>query len=353
MTTINKIENSRVEIVATVDWKTLSGYRDRAIADFKKIIKIDGFRPGSAPDTTVEKTVGEMGMLEKMAELAIADTYPKIIMDEKIDAIGRPSVNITKLASDNELSFTVTTDVMPVVTLGDYTKTAKTVFGNPEVVTVTDEELENAIRELRQMRAHQAMHDNGHEHDDHNHQNISDDQLPEFNDAFVKSLSESFENVEDFTKKLRDNMVKEKESGAAEKKRIELMDALVDDTDFAIPAVMVDYEIDRMIQQFTGELAHSGMKFDDYLKMINKTIEELRTEWTPNATKRAKIQLIVDTLSEKLDIKPDTEALNAEVAKMMEMYRDHADIDENRVRAYVNQIMTNTAVLEHLENLGK
>ncbi len=349
-TTITNLPNSRVSIASSITLETLNTYKSKALADLQKSVKIDGFRPGSIPENVLLKNVGDIGLMEHMAQFALTDIYPKILLDEKIDAIGRPHITFTKIAPDTDVEFTIETDVMPVVTLGDYKSVAKKINANPIVATVTDEDVAGAILELRQMRAHQAMHDNGHEHTDHNHANIPESELPELNDAFVKSLSSSFENVDDFMLKLKNNMTVEKNKAEAEKRRIEMIDGIIAESTIDVPAVMTDFELDKMVEQLTGELANSGLKFDDYLKMINKTQDELRIEWTENANKRAKMQMVFDKISETESIKPTDEEINAEVVKMMEMYRDHGDIDENRVRAYVIQVLTNSAVLAWLEN---
>jgi FKBP-type peptidyl-prolyl cis-trans isomerase (trigger factor) len=348
MTKVTKLPNSRVKIESTLSSEILNSYHDKALADIKKFVKIDGFRDGQAPDGMIEKHVGPLAVNEKMAELALAEAYLKILTDEKIDAIGRPVVIFGEVKTDADTTFSIETDVMPSIELGDYKKAAKSATENPVEVTVTDEEVDQAIRELRQMRAHQKMHDDGVEHDNHNHQEIADDQLPELNDEFVKSLSVNFENVEDFKNKLRDNMKVEKTAQQAEKIRMDIMDALITESNIEIPAVMSDFELDKMIEQFTGELAHSGMKWDDYLKMIGKSQEEIRTEWRENAEKRAKIQLIIDTISDRENVKPSDDEISAETAKMMDMYREHADIDEDRVRAYVTQMLINSGVMKFL-----
>jgi hypothetical protein len=52
-----------------------------------------------------------------MAELALSEHYPKIIEQEKIDAISRPEIAITKLARKNPLGFKIKTAVLPEIKL--------------------------------------------------------------------------------------------------------------------------------------------------------------------------------------------------------------------------------------------
>ena len=206
---IKKLEKSRVELSGTVPAKQFETYRAKALASLADRVEIDGFRKGHVPADVLAKKVGDMGILESMAEFAIMDAYPKMLTEEKIDAIGRPEIHITKIANDNDLEFTVTTAVMPTVKLADAKKIASSENKHETTVEVTDEEIEQSIKELRQMRAHHLMHESGVEHHDHNHTAIADDKLPELNDEFVKTLGK-FENVEDFKTKLRENVLAEK-----------------------------------------------------------------------------------------------------------------------------------------------
>ena len=116
--TITKLEKSRVEIKATIPAEKFDSYKAKALESIGKSAKIDGFRPGHVPANVVEKHVGDGGILDEMAQLAIMDAYPAILADSKIDAIGRPEIAITKIAMNNDLEFTVTTSVLPTIALG-------------------------------------------------------------------------------------------------------------------------------------------------------------------------------------------------------------------------------------------
>lgn len=184
---IKKLEKSRVEITSSIPADKLETYRDRAIAQLAPYVKIDGFREGKVPAAMIEKQVGDMGVLEQMAQLAISDVIADLIVEAKVDAIGRPEIHIKKIAKGNDLEFSVILSTLPEVTLGDYKKVAKSANKESTKVEITDEELENSIKELRQMRAHHMMHENGEDHHDHNHANIPDEKLPALDDEFVNT----------------------------------------------------------------------------------------------------------------------------------------------------------------------
>jgi trigger factor len=94
-----------------------------------------------------------------------------------------------------------------------------------------------------------------------------------------------------------------------------------------------------------------GMTMDDYMKRIEKSEADLKKDWYENAVKRAKMQLILDEIATKEKLAPTDDEIQAEVAKIMDMYKDAKDISEDRARAYVMQILTNAKAFEYLEGL--
>ncbi len=344
----NKLPNSRVEITVTIPIAEVTSFRSQVLKELKETTEIDGFRKGHAPELKILERVGEMGVLAEMADRALTESYPTILEQSKIQPISRPTINITKMAPDNDVEYVITTDVMPTVIISDVVSIAKEHNQKPIQTVVTDTEVENAIREIRQMRAHQQLHDNNVEHHDHNHQNIPDDQLPELTDDYVKTLGK-FSNIADFEKQLRENMEKEKQANEHEKRRIAIIEAIITKGEYDIPVSIVDFELEKMTEQFKHDLSMNGMKLDEYLNHIGKTIEDMKIEWREQAEKRVQMQLTLEKIAETFTIKPDQEKIDTEVTKLMEMYSEESIQRENVVN-YVTQILTNTAVFDWLEN---
>ena len=76
--------------------------------------------------------------------MALNEHYPKIIEEEKIDAISRPEISITKLARKNPLGFKIKTAVLPEIKLPDYKNIAKDILSKltdeEKNIVVTDED---------------------------------------------------------------------------------------------------------------------------------------------------------------------------------------------------------------------
>ena len=301
----------------------------------------------------IAKHVGEASILNEMAEHAISEAYVQILQEEKIEAIGRPHISITKLAAGNPLEFVIETDVLPEVQVGDYKKIAKKAYKNEKKEEVSDDELAKALQHLRRIRTHNTqMAELPDGAEPIKITDIKDEDLMELDDEFVQTLGK-FENVEDFTTKLRQNLQDEKDQKATDKIQIEIIEGIIADSKFEVPSVLTDFEVDKLYNQMEYDISMNGMKMEDYLKQIKKTAEELRTEWRPEAEKRAKMQLIFNKIAADEKIEPSKEEIEAEMSQLKERYGDMKDFNEDRARGYVLQVLLNQKVVQHIEAAGK
>jgi FKBP-type peptidyl-prolyl cis-trans isomerase (trigger factor) len=335
--TVQKKEGSTVEITGTIAWEQFQVFEEKALGRLLEHVEIDGFRKGHVPPEMAKKHIGDELLLADMAELALQACYGEILKEHHLDAIGRPHISLTKVARGNELGFTITTSVMPEVKLPDY-KAISVTIPIPEVKEVTEEEVEKVVHNLRELRAYGHVHEEGH---DHAH---DEKDLPEVNDEFVKSFGD-FSTVEDFKAKIRENIAKEKEQEKNDKRRLSLMEALIEKMEVDLPEVLIISEIEKMKAQFEADLERSGMKFAQYLEGLGKKEEELLAEFRPQAQMRAKTQLLIYKIAEKEGIKASDEEVSREVEKLLQMY---PGADKMRTEAYADMVIVNEKVFAFL-----
>ncbi len=344
---VTKTENSEVEITGEITLAAIPEYRKKALKDIGESINVPGFRKGHIPEKVLVEKVGEIYILEEAAEMAFKDVAPEIIEKNAPNFIGRPQIGITKLAPGNPIEFKIKIAVMPEVKLPDFKKIAKKEMAEKdEKIEVTDKEIEDVITEVRKQKAHQEFHkvnkDAGHNHSEEE----TAKHMPEFNDEFVKTLG-NFTDVADFKAKAKENLLKEKEHRTKEKKRIKLLEKLVADTDVKLPQILIDNELQRMFAQFEGDIMGMGLKVEDYLKHIKKTPEDLRKEWLPDAEKRAKLSVILDTIAVQEKISADKETIEHEAKHLMAQYKD---ADPLAINTYLNTTLTREKVILMLES---
>lgn len=367
-TIIKKLEKSEVEIIGTVESSKFIKYEDKALARIGERTEIQGFRKGKAPVTKIKENVPEMELLEEMAELALQDNYVKILEENKIDAIGHPQISITKIGKGSDLEFKIITAVLPEIKLPDYKKISKEQNNkeeNKKEIIVEEKEIEKTILELRKMRAEQAVLSKDESKDKHEgHENMTEeehakahsesvaksDSIPEseypvFDDEFAKTFGD-FKTADELKEKIRSNMKIEKVTEQKDKVRLAIVEELVKQTEGEIPEILIQSETDKIMYRLQADITNAGLKFEDYLKQINKTEIDLRNEWRSEAEKRAKLQMIIHTISEKEKLSPTKEEIEKDVIQITTMYKD---ADPARARAYVEQMLENEKVFNFLE----
>lgn len=336
MVEIKKLENSEVEIKGEIPTEDFEKFRGGVLKKLSQGVEIDGFRKGHVPESVLEKNVSEIHILEKMAEEALSLEFPKIIKENKIDAIGYPKINITKLAKGNPLGFTIVVTVMPEINLPDYKKISADLNKKIETVEVTSEDIENTIKSVRQMRAKEEA--KGAE--------IKEGEpLPDLDDEYVKKLGD-FKNVEDFKNKIQENIKSEKEFRAKDKKRLEIIESIIEKSKLIVPKVLIEAETHKMLHRMRADIENMGLKYEDYLKHIKKTEEDLENDWKEDAEKRAKLQLIVTEIAKVENISASEDRVKEEIKKVTEMYKD---VDPENARNYIEGVLQNEEVFKFLE----
>jgi trigger factor len=365
--TKKELPDSQVEVYGVMPYEDLLAFEAKALEKLAKEIEVDGFRRGQVPVSMARQYIQDLHLLEAMAEEALMKEYGDIIRTHMPDALTQPSVSIVKIARENPLEFKLNATVMPQITLPDYKKIAKEENTKKETVTITDEDVQKSLEELRTMRAkqnknkdtHLHTHEDGSVHvedGEHNGTNknhnevpsveIKDEDLPELNDEFAQSFGEQFKTLDDLKSKIRENMQKEKDLMATDKVRTTIAEKIVEEMTVALPPVLIDSEIEKMMYRMESDLSNSGMKLDDYFKMINKTVDDIKLEWRPAAEKRVKLELALEEISKKESIMPDQETVNKEVEVLKNMYKD---VDEMRARVYVESQLKTEKVFEFID----
>jgi len=343
--TINALDNSEVEIEGEISIEQFDIYHKRATNKLKKDFTAPGFRKGTVPEKVFLDKVGEDAVLHVAAEEALKDYYPKIILDNKIDAIGQPEILITKLAKGNPLGFKIKTSVLPKFSLPDYKKIAKTIVSKKESpAEVTKKDIDDAIDELRQQKE-MEMFSTKKTQVDAKEEPTKESKIL-IDDTFAKSLGE-FKNLDDLKEKLTIGIKQKNEQKEKDKRRSLILDTLAENTRFTIPVILIKNEKARMLADLRFQIERSGLDFSKYLSHISKTEEELTEGWKDEAEKRAKINLILEKIIKEESIVPDSNKVDDEIEAIERIY---PSVPVDKARAYAESILSLEQVYSLLEN---
>ena len=107
-------------IVVEIDKELMESGINKAYMKARKQIMIPGFRKGKAPRKMIEKMYGAHVFYEDGLEEIFPDVYEFAVVKQDVKAIGRPSLTDMNISEDNIVTLTLTTEVYPEVTLGQY-----------------------------------------------------------------------------------------------------------------------------------------------------------------------------------------------------------------------------------------
>ncbi len=343
---IKKMPGCEIEIIGEISADDFEARRGEVIEKLSEGVKIDGFRPGKAPKKVLAEKMGEGVVLEKMAELSLKKAYPEIIKENKIEAIGRPEIIITKIAPNNPLGFKIKTAIMPEIKMADYKKFVPEINAEKEEVSVSEEDIEQVIEQIRKSRAVQK---NKSDDPAPAGQENAEAELPELTDEFVKTVG-NFETVEGFKKKISENILLDKKAKEKEKKRVKILDKIIENSEVEAPNILIEAEKRKMLEEMKVNISQMGLKWEDYLNHLKKTEEEIVKGWDKDASKRVKQGLILNEIAIKEKIEVPEDELNKEIDKIIDYYKAaKQDLDRDRVREYTYGVIRNEKVFQLLE----
>ena len=141
---------NQATIVVEIDKELMERGVNSAYMKARKSIMIPGFRKGKAPRKMIEAMYAAHVFYEDGLEEIFPEIYEfAVASQDGFKAIGRPSLTDMQIADDNTVTLTLTTDVYPEVTLGQY----KGIEATRETVNVTDEDVNAEVESARKRNA--------------------------------------------------------------------------------------------------------------------------------------------------------------------------------------------------------
>ena len=153
---------------------------------------------------------------------------------------------------------------------------------------------------------------------------IKEKKLPELTDEFVKDKTGS-ETVEAYKASVKEKLEKANAQRAEREIEDKLIKAISEKSEVEIPDSLTEREIDNMVQQASYRLMYQGLKFEDYLKYTNQTMESYRDGLKDAAKDHVKTQLVIDKILTDEKIEATKEEVDAKIAEQAESVGKSAD----------------------------
>ena len=145
---IKNIERNGNEttIVVEIDKELMESGVSKAYMKARKNIMIPGFRKGKAPRKMIESMYGAHVFYEDGLEEIFPEVYEYAVIKQEVKAVGRPNLTDMQISDDGIVTITLTTEVYPEVTLGDY----KGLEVEKKEAVVTDEQVQAELDRMAQ-----------------------------------------------------------------------------------------------------------------------------------------------------------------------------------------------------------
>lgn len=373
------------------------------VAKTAKTVRIDGFRKGKVPVSLVKKRYGQ-GIRMDAVEQVMRDAYVEAIQKESIQPAGMPSIEPKNFAEGADLEFVAKVEVYPEVTLAD----SSAIKVERVASEVTEADLDVMLETLRKQNAEWSPVEResadgdqvtidfvgylgdeafeggaaqGHKlvlgsntmipgfesgivgakageertisvtfPEDYQAENlkgqeasfkitvseVAEQVLPELDEAFVEKFGLENATIDGLRAEVRKNMERELNQAIKAKLKNALFDGLLSINEVEVPSALVDQEVDGLRKQAASQFGGQG--FD-----ASQLPAELFQE---EATKRAKLGLLISEVIKQNELKVDDERVRAFLEDMAQAYQEPQQVIEYYLKNKEQLAQVQSAVLE-------
>ena len=150
---------------------------------------------------------------------------------------------------------------------------------------------------------------------------IKEKHLPDLDDGFARGLGK-FETLEELKNKIRQDLQAREERRVREQARGEVVDQLLQrNPDIAVPAILVDQEVERRLREMARSLAVQGVDPDS----DDIDWDEIRQKQRDPATRSVRVTMVLDAIAEERKISLEPGALDAAIAEEAARRRQTSD----------------------------
>lgn len=182
-------------------------------------------------------------------------------------------------------------------------------------------------------------------------------ELPKLDDEFAKNISnQQFKTIGELKDNIKKNLAEEEKNKQEQKLEIEMLDKIVEASEFeAIPEILIANEARKIMRELEDDITRQDFKFDDYLKSLKKTKEELEKDFLPQAEKRAKTSIIAREIYQKQQFVVSEDEVKKEIEEIIKSYPANLEakkqLETEAYQEYLRNVIGNRKVIEYLKGI--
>lgn len=178
---------------------------------------------------------------------------------------------------------------------------------------------------------------------------ISRVELPELDDEFAGDVSE-FDTFAEYKANIEKTVAEEAEQQNKDAIENALLEKAVDNAAVDIPHAMIDDQVTYLLRDMQMRMAYQGLRFEDFLKYTNQTVDQLRHQYHPEAERRVKLELVLDAIVKAEKIEPTDEEVKEQIeAQAKRMNQEPEAFEKTLADAQRGYLRESAAIKKALE----
>lgn len=378
--TVETLEGLERRVTLSLNPAEIESEVGKRLQNLARNVKLDGFRPGKAPQKMVALRYGAEVRNEVLGD-ALQARFVEAVQANKLDVAGYP-----QFAPAGEGAFAATFEVFPAITVGDL---GQIKISRP-VVDVTDADVDRTLDVLRKQRIHFHVVERASQSGDRVHvdylgkidgepfeggeakdfplvlgegrtlpefeagltgmkagetktfdvtfpadyfakelagktasfeatmKSVHEPHLPEVDDAFAQSLGIHEGGAAKLREEVAGNLSREAKRRIQTKLKEQVLDGMLAVTPFDVPKGLIAMERRSMLERAVSDLKARGMKEQD-IRMSDEVFE-------PQAKRRVAISLMLNSFAEANDVKPEEAQVRALVEEFSQSYENPSEV---------------------------
>ena len=161
--------------------------------------------------------------------------------------------------------------------------------------------------------------------------------VPAIDDELAKDLDiENVETLEQLKAHLNTTLTERKTKAADDARLNKLLELVINNATFYCNDKVLKADADRIVNDLKNRLSQQGFELDDYLKMTNKTLEEIQAEANKQAYDNEKRAFVFDKISEAEKIVVTPEEVEAKLAEFATLYNTTVEALKKQLGNQIN-----------------
>jgi len=216
--------------------------------------ELKGFRKGKAPNKLVEEHIGKQKLYTSVLQHLLPGVYAKAVKELNLFPISNPRVEPVSMEEEKDWTLTVTVAEKPHINLGNYKKVVSDALASSKI--------------------------------------------------WVPGKGEPA-TISDKNKQEKGS------SKSTDEKLAKVFAALLESIQFQLPAFLLEEEVNRELSRLIEQIEKLNLTIDQYLSSLGKTSDQLRSEYTQQAERTLKLELILNEIAQDLKIQVSDQEIDS------------------------------------------